>query len=276
MAVDAVPFAAVGDNCIDRYVPPLRPDSVGGNALNVAVGFVQAGHPARYLGAVGDDDDGRLVLEAARAAGVDLDGVHVLAEPTGVTTVELLPGGERRFVHEAYGASASYRLDAEGLRLLAGSRWVHASNLGGATEAVDELASAGHALSYDFSDRDDERLRSDLCPALQVAFFSVPGDDRAAAVELAGAARAEGAAVAVVTRGAQGSLAVHRGGTVDQEALAAHVVDTLGAGDAFIAAFVAAFAVGGSIQTALRRGAQAAARTCEIVGPWPAAKEVRA
>jgi fructoselysine 6-kinase len=275
VAVDRPPLATVGDNCIDRYAPPVRPDTVGGNALNVAVGFVQQGHSATYLGAVGDDADGRLIVETARAAGVDVDGVRILPEPTGVTTVELLPDGDRVFLDESYGASALFRLDEPGLKRLRGCAWVHAANLGEAPDAVRALVAAGHDVSYDFSDRDDSALGKALCPHLRVAFFSAPSGAQADAVALAEAALAKGAPVAVVTRGADGSLAASRDGLVVQEALEVETVDTLGAGDAFIAAFVVALLGGADVGEALRHASESAARTCQIVGPWPAPKEVR-
>jgi fructoselysine 6-kinase len=275
VAVERVRLGAVGDNCIDRYAPPVRPDSVGGNALNVAVGFVQQRHPAAYLGAVGDDADGRLILETARAAGVDVDGVQILAGLTGVTTVELLPDGDRVFLDESYGASALFRLDEQGLERLHGCAWVHAANLGDAPDAVRALVAAGHDVSYDFSDHGDSALRAALCPHLRVAFFSAPTGAEADAAALAEAALAEGAPVAVVTRGAEGSLAATREGLFTQAALEVETVDTLGAGDAFIAAFVVALVAGAELGKSLRYAAEWAARTCQIVGPWPAPKEVR-
>jgi fructoselysine 6-kinase len=276
VAIGQLTLGAIGDNCIDRYVPPRRSDTVGGNALNVAVGFVHAGHAARYLGAVGDDDDGRFVVASARTAGVDVDDVQVFPAPTGVTTVELLLDGDRRFLDESYGASALYRLDTDGLAQLRGCGWVHAANLGGAAKAIGELAAAGHRLSYDFSDHGDDELRRALCPALDVAFFSAPGVTDPEAYAIAEATRSDGATLAVVTRGAAGSLAAGAEGHLLQEALPARVVDTLGAGDAFISAFIASHMAAAPTQEALQRGAEAAARTCEIVGPWPTAKEVRA
>jgi fructoselysine 6-kinase len=267
----AVALAAVGDNCIDRFVPPVRADSVGGNALNVAVGLARAGHAVVYLGAVGDDADGRLVVESAGAAGVDVSHVSVLEAPTGVTTVEVRPAGERRFLAEDYGASALYRLDPAGAEILRGCAWIHAANLGDASGAFGRLD--GRRLSYDFSDHGDDTLRAELCSHLEVAFFSAPDEDAAA---LARQALAEGARIAVVTRGAGGSLAASPAEVYEQEALAVEVVDTLGAGDAFIAAFIAGRVGGDSIPDSLRRAARSAAETCEMIGPWPLPKEAHA
>jgi fructoselysine 6-kinase len=275
LAVDRPQLAAVGDNCVDRYVRSTRPPTVGGNALNVAVGLVNAGYPTAYLGAVGDDLDGKLISETAQAAGVDVTHLQILDAPTGVTTVESGAAGERIFLEERYGATALYRLDELGLRYLCGRAWVHAANLPDASTAIPKLAAQGHRLSYDFSDRGDRELRASLCPHLEVAFFSSPGENGSEAAALAEAAVAEGARIAVVTRGADGSLAAAADDLFEQPAPSVHPIDTLGAGDAFIAAFIAACLESAAIPEALRRGAESAARTCEMIGPWPVAKEVR-
>lgn len=45
-------FAAVGDNCIDRYLAPVGDCLVGGNAVNVAVQLARLGRRASYFGTV--------------------------------------------------------------------------------------------------------------------------------------------------------------------------------------------------------------------------------
>ncbi len=272
----APPLATVGDNCIDRYVPADRAATVGGNALNVAVGLARAGYPTAYCGAVGDDADGQFILETARAAGVDVAAVQVLDEPTGVTTVALQPDGERVFLAERYGASDLYRLDEHALTLLRGCEWVHAANLPDAAAALRRLGAGARRISYDFSDRADHRLRAALCPYLDVAFFSAPRDAETEAIAIATAALADGAKMAVVTRGPAGSLVAGAQSLFTQPALPVSPIDTLGAGDAFIAAFITARLEGVELPEALRRGAESAAKTCEMIGPWPVAKEVQA
>ena len=74
----------------------------------------------------------------------------------------------------------------------------------------------------------------------------------------------------MVTRGREGSLAFD-GAVVDVPAQPVEVVDTLGAGDALIAAVIAARIDGAEMADALAAGAQAAARACAHYGAWEAA-----
>src|ERR1700712_3119850 len=52
----------------------------GGSAANMAVSVARAGHPARFIGQVGDDAVGASLLDELRA-----DGVDVVARRAGVT-----------------------------------------------------------------------------------------------------------------------------------------------------------------------------------------------
>jgi fructoselysine 6-kinase len=248
--------ACVGDNCIDRYVGDTFSDLPGGNALNVAVRL-----GADYYGSVGDDDEGRMIVEQARAAGAGVEGVEVLRGRTGVTLVEL-ERGERRFVHEEYGASAGFRISEPVSARLCAYRWVHVARQPDAVALTPSLRAAGVPLSCDFCDVWDRELAAALTPHLQVAFFSGDGEAAAEAV-------ARGAAVGVATLGDAGSVAYTAAGRHEQPALPADIVDTLGAGDALIAAFIASTLAGADTPEALRAGAEAAADACGHVGAWP-------
>jgi fructoselysine 6-kinase len=248
--------ACVGDNCIDRYTGDDQYDLPGGNALNVAVRL-----GADYYGAVGDDEEGRAIVGQARAAGVGVGGIEVRAGRSGVTLVEL-ERGERRFVLEEYGVAAAYRVSADVAARLAGYRWVHLARQPDALAFARGLRGSAVRLSCDFCDEWDSELAASLAPHLEVAFFS--GDVNAAADAVA-----RGARIAVATLGDGGSAAYTAAGRFEQPALSAEVVDTLGAGDALIAAFIASTLDGGDARDSLRAGAEAAAVACGHPGAWP-------
>jgi fructoselysine 6-kinase len=248
--------ACVGDNCIDRYLGDEEYDLPGGNALNVAVRL-----GADYYGAVGDDDEGRAIIAKAHAAGVGIGGVEVRPGRSGVTLVQL-EHGERRFLLEEYGVAADYRVsDGTAIRLRE-YRWVHVARQPDAVALAPLLRAAGVSLSCDFCDAWDPAFAAQLAPHLEVAFFSGDGSAAVAAVQ-------HGARIAVATLGDAGSIACTADGLVEQPALPTEIVDTLGAGDALIAAFIAATLRGADARDSLRAGAEAAADACGHPGAWP-------
>ena len=260
--------ATVGDNCIDRYLPPIGHDLAGGNALNVAAGLAAEGLPTAYLGAVGDDADGRLVVAEAELMGIDMSRVVVAPGQTGVTTISLTPDGERVFESEVLGTSETFQPSEEATAFLATRTWVHASGPGPMLDALTAVAAAGVCVSYDVSHPPRTELFAALAPMLEVAFLSAAGADDGDAAEMARDAVSRGARSAVVGRGKDGCLMLSGGEFVEQPALPARVVDTLGAGDALIAGVIAALLEGAPPAAALARGAQAAAAACAHIGAW--------
>ena len=100
-------IACVGDNCIDRYGPPLGYALVGGNAVNVAVHMSRLGHDGSYFGAVGRDAAGAETARCLAAEGLNLDGLQWNeTAPTAYTEIAVdAATGERRFVFEEFGAT---------------------------------------------------------------------------------------------------------------------------------------------------------------------------
>ena len=78
-----------------------------------------------------------------------------------------------------------------------------------------------------------------------------------------------GVSVAVVTRGASGSLAATRTARAETGIKDVEVVDTTGAGDSFIAGFLSVHLQGGSLQAAIESGRDQAASACSHVGGFP-------
>jgi fructoselysine 6-kinase len=260
--------AIVGDNTIDRYLGPPVTEYVGGNAVNVAVQLSRVGHDAGagavgYFGAIGPDADGATIARALERTGLDLGGLVRQEGVSAVTEISLTANGDRVFEREDFGVTASYYPDTAALDRIAAASWVHIGMMSRSAELVAELVSRNPALmiSQDCS-------VSSGHASLAVAFDSA-GEDESRSARMADAAIAGGSALAVVTLGALGAVAFDGTSRWRQNAHAARVVDTTGAGDAFTAGFIDARLNGTSIQDALAAGARLAAATCEHLAGFP-------
>src|SRR5688572_16269782 len=101
--------AAVGDNCIDRYLHPISVSAVGGNAVNVAVHLRRLGHSVGYFGRVGSDEDGERILASLADNGVATQHVRAGAGSTAYTDIGTDPSGDRIMLFEDFGACRGYR-----------------------------------------------------------------------------------------------------------------------------------------------------------------------
>lgn len=255
----------VGDNCIDRFGPPVSRELVGGNAVNVAVHAARLGLRSAYFGAVGDDREGRLVTAALEREHVDIGHVRVRPVPTALTLIDIDAAGERHIAHESFGACQGYRPDGADIGYIAGADHCHIGWLddGGAFLRAMLSLTARPTLSRDVSINADP---ADLgVTGLDIAFASRSGS-REAALALGRDLLARGARLAVVTRGAQGSLAIAAQDVAEAPAAPADVLDTTGAGDSFIAGFLRVWTDDGTLADALASGARTAAGVCGHLG----------
>ncbi|MCO5974248.1 PfkB family carbohydrate kinase [Actinoallomurus soli] len=252
----------IGDNVVDRY-PDLGTMFPGGNAVNVAVYARRAGARAAYLGVTGDDAAGRAVRAALRAEDVDTGEVRTASGPNAWAQIGLVDG-DRVFEGASDGVSRFRLTDAE-IAGLAAHDIVHTAYSGSLIEQVPRIARRTR-VSFDFSQQRDAPWAPDLVPHLYLAAFSGAGLDDGEVRGLLAEAVARGAGWALVTRGRDGAW-LSDGATVwRQPARPVEVVDSLGAGDAFIGTLLVALAGGGDPTPGLAAAAAAAARACEEHG----------
>lgn len=259
-------FAAVGDNCVDRFQAPINQSLIGGNAVNVAVQLARLGHSSFYFGAVGKDVDGERTTRALKDNGVETSCLQLRPGNTAYTNIEQTASGDRIIAYEDFGTCAGYRPSEEDIAVLKTMDHVHLGWLDDAGELRRRLSSEGVSLSQDISvNANPENLG---VAGLTVAFASA-GARGAPADSLLSYLLANGAACAVVTCGSDGALA-RRGEEFGDSSIApVTVVDTTGAGDSFIAGFLAAFVAQQPLVACLEQGRDCAAITCTHVGGFP-------
>jgi fructokinase len=276
-----VEFLVVGECVVDVVRTPGEPDRPhpGGSPANVAYGLARLGRSTALLTQLGADPAGALVRGHLESAGVALytDGAP---EPTPSAVVSL--DGQGRASYEfAIGWSLRPTPAPAAGRVHVGSiAAVMAPGARTVRELLRERRAAGARISFDpnvrpalFGDRAAGLAAVEECVALSHLVKASDEDlawlypelpaDQAAAHWLALGPRA-----VVVTRGAAGAFALTTDGSCEVEAVRAQVVDTVGAGDAFMSALLGAFPER-PLPDALRTAATAAALTVARAGANP-------
>jgi fructoselysine 6-kinase len=262
----------LGDSCIDTYLPPHHQQFIGGNAINVAVAVQQAGSPAAYAGFIGSDTAGQAVMLALKQKRVDTSQVRVQPGLTRKVFTQIKPNGERQFMHELMAPRQVFRPDPDMLAFVAGQRLAHTNWLSDAETYLPLLhASAGLILSMDYGEFSSSNFIDQTIQQVHLAFFSLPAERADQAQALAQQMFSRGPALVIVTFGYRGSLA-YNGQLYFQPAKPVEIVDTLGAGDAYIGSFLGGYLQGKPIQDSMEQAAGAAAQICAINGAWPGAE----
>ena len=257
-------LVAVGDNVVDWYLE-LGAMFPGGNAFNVAVLARRMGMATAYVGKLGDDRAGQGMLATLAREGVDSVRTRVEAGPNWVCRV-VLRDGDRKFLGSDRGVYTPLELEDEDLAYIGGFDLLHTSIHSEIEPFLERLAATGVPIAFDYSDRFDDTYLERTARHVTIAFLSVEEGDRDIAMELLAKVRALGPTTVVATMGASGSVASEGDAVHVQPAAAVEVVDTMGAGDAFIAGFLVAYRDGSSLGDRMAYAAGVAAANCVTVG----------
>ena len=255
---------AVGDNVVDRYVEAgyMYP---GGNAVNVAVHARRNGATSAYLGAVGTDRAGQVVLAALEEEGVDTTLTRQVDGPNAYADVRVIDGN-RVFGGADVGISR-FALGQDDLAAAAAFDVVHTGECSMVEEQLQDLADAARILSFDFSERPWDYVQTHA-PKVSVAIWSMPGGDRASAEDRASRLRELGPSVVAITMGAGGAVLLRDGTFAHSPVAAGPIVDTLGAGDAFIARLLVGLASAEPLDPLIRNATRYATASCASYGAF--------
>lgn len=259
-------IACVGDNCVDYYDDTLE-SFPGGNPVNVAVYVRRLGGSSAYLGAVGTDGYGRMIRSALSDKGVDVSRVQVLPGDTALSHVRRVDG-ERVFGDYNEGVMADFRLREEDIDFLAGFDMVVTGLWGHAEGFLEEIRRRGVPVAFDGAERPLDPAGRIALPHTDVAFFADDSAGEAALEERIREVAALGPGIVVATRGGQGSLAFDGERFYRRGIVSCPVVDTMGAGDSFIAGFLMSHLAGRPVPECMEAGARNAAVTIGYPGAW--------
>jgi fructokinase len=250
-------FLVVGESLVDIVVPAGggdRHDAVGGSCLNVAVGLSRLDVPTTLMTRIGEDRLGEMIVDHVQASAVKLSEGSVV--PGGVTSTATA------HLDEQHTATYDFEIvwDLPTQALPDGTTGLHVGSLGSAlapgraavVDLVRQAVDADVFVSYDPNIRPfflDDAGRAwhevlEIAGGTRLLKLSdedlrlLRPDDAEDDVcrQLLSSGRTE---LVVLTRGEKGAKAFTDGAVIDVPAPATDVVDTVGAGDSFMAATLA-------------------------------------
>lgn len=258
-------IATAGDNCIDAYDKEGKAYP-GGNPVNVAVYVKRLGGDSAYIGAVGTDTYGTMMIDAIKEKGVDVSHMKILEGNTALTHVEIVDG-ERVFGEYEEGVMADFKLDEEDIDFLCSYEIVVSGVWGMIEKDIPKMKEKGATIAFDFATKLEGPVLDTAIPYVDYAFFSM--DDQEEKIKkFMIDMHARGPEVVVVTRGEEGSIAYDGKQFYQFGIVPCKVVDTMGAGDSFIAGFLYARCQGKSIPEAMADGAANSSITISYAGAW--------
>lgn len=270
LAVHRLPVPGETVSVLSKHV------GLGGKGANQAAAAAASGVNTSLVAAIGNDDAGRFLQNELLRYGIDLSALGIINGPSGTATIMVDDSGENIIAIDngANDHLTAQRIEESDDRIKAAAVMV----------VQAEIAPSSVTRAMEIADKHHTRIVLNLAPFVSLAtsfqnadplvmneieagqFLGRPlqnlADVRSAAAEAAHQCRS-----VVITVGADGAIladadgVVHVPGEQVQE-----VVDTTGAGDAFVGALAAGLAAGLPLRDSAKRAVHAAAKSVQHRG----------
>jgi fructokinase len=243
------PITVAGEALVDVVQDQQTREVPGGSPANVALGLARLGAPVEFATWLGDDARGHRIADHLRASGVRLVDAVFRATRTSSAVVRLAPDGQPRY---------EFDIEWDLPALPETPRWLHVGSIGaflepGARQVADlarRTAAAGGTVSFDPNIRPallgsaaDERVVFERLAAIadvvklsdEDAAWLYPGLPQDTVLDRL---LEIGVEIAALTTGAAGSLLATTTHRVSVPGERVDVVDTVGAGDSYMATLI--------------------------------------
>jgi ribokinase len=240
-----------GEDCLAQKLETR----CGGVGANCAFGLAHWGAVPRMVGCVGRDIFGQYVLKALHESHVDVRAVRRTGGAmTGIFYINVTPDGERTFFG-GRGANALLRLPSGSIALSSGASAAHIAGHSfldpGPAQTAARMIKAIHLrggwVSLDVGMEPSKAIPEKILQITRSVDILLVSLDEAAAltgardpVRAFAALRKAGAREVVLKVGRRGCLISEAGRPVLVPSFSVRTVDSTGAGDAFVAAFLQA------------------------------------
>lgn len=290
---------------------PLRPVALeqtellvkgfGGAESNVAIGLARMGRKVGWFGRMGKDPFGRTILKTLRSEGVDVSAA-VLTEdgPTGVMFRDKVAGKINVYYNRKLTAASVMKPEQLNESYIASAQVLHLTGITAALsescrdtirEAIRLAKKHNVKVSFDPNLRlklwTIEQARDFVLPIAAEVDYFMPGMDELRLLyntederEIFAKLHEMKTTTSIVKGGEGVTYLVQHGEEIPvRYELVEDVVDTVGAGDAFCAGFLAGITTGMSDEEAVRQGNLLGSMIIQVEGDWegmPTYEEVQA
>ncbi|MBM7785168.1 sugar kinase [Tenggerimyces flavus] len=264
--------------------------SFAGAESNVAIGLARLGHAAAWVGRLGDDPLGRVVVDGLRGEGVEVSGVRLeTSAPTGLILREHRTADRVRVSYYRKGLAgsllapedvpASAVREARVLHVTGITPALSESCRSAVRHAVSVAREAGVRVSLDLNYRASLWSRTsaaaELAELVKLSDVVFAGVDEAALVvsggfneQVAEQLASLGPREVVLKLAAEGAMSYVDGSATTAPGLSVTSVDPVGAGDAFVAGYLSALLDELPPLDRLRRGNACGAFAVSVAGDW--------
>lgn len=259
--------AMIGDNCIDYY------ERLGlwyptGNVVDTGVNMKKLGVEVSLISTTGTDEYGVMMVQTLDKLGLDLSHLTIKEGATAVTFMDLIDG-ER--IHGEYveGVLGEMQFEEKDILFAAQHDLIHSALWGKAENVLGKIKQKSNGIiSFDYADRLEDPIISNTSTYVDYGFFSYHSGRDAFIEGFLKDRVNQGMRQAIATLGDKGSLVFDGTDFHEYGVFPCTVVNTIGAGDSFIAGYLYGVLNGMDVERCQEMGSKVASEVIGVFGPW--------
>lgn len=282
----AIRVIGVGDNVVDKYMH-TKTMYPGGNAFNFSAYASMLGASSSYMGVFGSDEAAQLVQATARELGIDTSHCRVEEGENGYAMITLVDG-DRKFLGSNKGGVAKEKpihFEEADLEYLDSFSLICTSINSHINPELPKLRPLKPYVAYDFSILETDEIFDAVCPHIDFAITSCGDASMEEIQRRCERIHQRGCRYVIASRGKNGSVFSDGEHLFTHPAYLVEALDTLGAGDSFLTAFLLSFVewlegnhdhpseLEGAVMAAMDAGSKFSAKTCMVHGAFGHGKQ---
>lgn len=256
---------AVGDNCVDVYYK-LNRFYPTGNAVDFAINLKKLGQDISLVSIKGNDVFGVAIENVLNRYGIDLTHFYNGERQTAAAQMDIVNGDR---IHEKFQGNvlADFTLDEERFQFVKSFDLVYSEKWSKIGRYIKELKTEHNIMIHDFSKRLEDPGNEEILPYLDYAFFSYNRKD-AAIEEFLKKTQAKSGRTVIAMLGEHGSMAYDGRRFYSEGADRVKIVNTVGAGDSYVAGFTKGVCEGKCLEECMHIGKTTATEIIQMFDPY--------
>ncbi|ABR47549.1 PfkB domain protein [Alkaliphilus metalliredigens QYMF] len=259
-------IAAVGENIIDDY--HQREEAyIGGGCINFLMTLAEESkHQLSYIGPIALDYYGESITQALTEKEINVEYATYLEGKSPLVKIEMHKG-EKSYGQSRRGVLEAFRLTDQQITLIQEQDHIHATIIGGLLPLINKMKSRG-TVSFDYSRLQNERLILNTASFIDFPCLSrdeFTQKERTLMEEI----HKEGSKEVILLLGDKGSVVYDGEKFTKIKSEKLSVIDTLGAGDAYISQYISCRLTGVGIKSAMETATAKAIGVCQHFGGFP-------
>lgn len=259
---------AVGFSCVDIYekLDKLYPS---GNGIDWGIHLRRMGIDVSVVSAIGNDLYGDKMKAFLLSEGLEISHLNTLQGETCKMMMDLKNGSDRVHLQEIEGVMKDFSLTSEDIEFIQQFDYMHTDLFGHVLKDLKTIHESGVKIIMDFSTFwGQEEFQASTCfPYVDYAFLSYDKEDEYL-LNFLKRMHKQGASLITATLGELGSITYDGKQFYRCGIESTNVVNTVGAGDSYIAGFTYGLIHGYDILKCMKTGAHISAKVVSMFEPY--------